>query len=320
MADAHGSGPCVRKDVGVQLPPRPLHSRIYTQLCGLGSRAVFRRHLLKNPDEIADQGRVTTEPSSAEVKLAAVLTGVAAGFGVLVVLLGVRLFMADDFLMFVLPMIGAFLVVAGLYISTGAVATAIGLRRGRRGVRLHTALVGGCLAVSGLFVMAASLPAGTLVAGYGGTLLYLMTTEGAARDLGPWFDHLRQPAPWGSRPGTKLWSKEPAQQGPWAPDPTTLPWFTWKNHSGPRSPWWQTWQAGLRQGMPLWELVLLVLAFLVFLVGLVAVPFAIAGSHRFGTLRLEGGTAAWLLLLIPAAIGIVVFLEQRMRRRLAGRR
>jgi hypothetical protein len=23
MADAHGSGPCVRKDVGVQLPPRP---------------------------------------------------------------------------------------------------------------------------------------------------------------------------------------------------------------------------------------------------------------------------------------------------------
>src|SRR5665213_2005389 len=23
MADAHGSGPCVREDVGVQLPPRP---------------------------------------------------------------------------------------------------------------------------------------------------------------------------------------------------------------------------------------------------------------------------------------------------------
>src|SRR5262249_34964743 len=28
MADAHGSGPCVRKDVGVQLPPRPLPLRI----------------------------------------------------------------------------------------------------------------------------------------------------------------------------------------------------------------------------------------------------------------------------------------------------
>src|SRR5690348_9195206 len=27
MADAHGSGPCVRKDVGVQLPPRPLDAR-----------------------------------------------------------------------------------------------------------------------------------------------------------------------------------------------------------------------------------------------------------------------------------------------------
>src|SRR5947209_18328175 len=26
MADAHGSGPCVRKDVRVQLPPRPLCS------------------------------------------------------------------------------------------------------------------------------------------------------------------------------------------------------------------------------------------------------------------------------------------------------
>src|SRR3954453_6215732 len=26
MADAHGSGPCVRKDVGVQLPPCPLIS------------------------------------------------------------------------------------------------------------------------------------------------------------------------------------------------------------------------------------------------------------------------------------------------------
>src|SRR6478672_5652625 len=27
MADAHGSGPCVRKDVGVQLPPCPLWLR-----------------------------------------------------------------------------------------------------------------------------------------------------------------------------------------------------------------------------------------------------------------------------------------------------
>src|SRR5664279_5055874 len=27
MADAHGSGPCVRKDVGVQLPPYPLWLR-----------------------------------------------------------------------------------------------------------------------------------------------------------------------------------------------------------------------------------------------------------------------------------------------------
>jgi hypothetical protein len=32
MADAHGSGPCVRKDVGVQLPPRP--HRYWASICG----------------------------------------------------------------------------------------------------------------------------------------------------------------------------------------------------------------------------------------------------------------------------------------------
>ena len=31
MADAHGSGPCVRKDVGVQLPPRALWLRQTTK-------------------------------------------------------------------------------------------------------------------------------------------------------------------------------------------------------------------------------------------------------------------------------------------------
>jgi len=262
---------------------------------------------------------VSTQPSSTEVKLAAVLMGVAAGFGALVIAFGARLFVVDDFLMFVLPLIGMFLIMAGVFLTTGALATATALWRCKPGVRLHTTLVGGCLALVGVFVMLTSPAAGLLITLYGGTLLWLMATPGAARDLGPWLDHLRQPAPWGSRPGTRLWSKQPAQQGPWAPDPTTLPWFSWKNHSGPRAPWWQTWDAGLRQGLPLWELVVLVVALLLFVVGLVAVPFAVGGSHHFGTLHLEGGTAAPFLLLIPLAIGVVAWLETRMRRRLAGR-
>jgi len=263
---------------------------------------------------------VSTQPSSTEVKLAAVLMGVAAGFGVLTMALGARLFAADDFLMFVLPMIGMVLFMAGLFMSLGALATAARLWRCAPGVRLQTALVGGTLVAVGLLVLAASPVPGLVSIGYGGTLLWLMTTPGAERDLGPWLEHMRQPAPWGSRPGTRMWTKAPAQQGPWAPNPTTLPWFSWKNHSGPRAPWWQTWQAGLSQGIPVGEFALLVLALLLFLIGLVAVPFAVAGSHHFSTLRLEGGAAAWLLLLIPASIGIVAWLEQRMRRRLAGRR
>lgn len=37
MADAHGSGPCVRKDVGVQLPPRPLDRGFARTLAREGS-------------------------------------------------------------------------------------------------------------------------------------------------------------------------------------------------------------------------------------------------------------------------------------------
>jgi hypothetical protein len=109
-------------------------------------------------------------------------------------------------------------------------------------------------------------------------------------------------------------------QGPWAPDPRTLPWFSWRNHSGPRAPWWQTWQAGLAQGVPAWELVLLCLALLAFLVGLVAVPLVLGGSAYLGTLHLRGGRAAPLLLLLPASWLVVAWLEQRMRTRLATRR
>jgi hypothetical protein len=257
---------------------------------------------------------VSTQPSSTEVKLAAVLMGTAAGFGVLVVMLGVRLLSADDFLMFVLPMVGIVLATFGFFVTGSAVITALALWRCKPGARLQTALVGGGLVVSGMFVLMASPAVGLVLTLYGGTLLFLMTTAGAARDLGPWVEHLKQPAPWGTRPGG-LWSKAEPQQGPWAPDPTTIPWLSWKDHSGPRPPWWQTWRAGLAQGIPLWELVLLVLALLCFAVGLVAIPFHMTGSHWLGNLGWSG-SALWFMP-IPVAIGIVAWLEQRMRRRLA---
>ena len=115
----------------------------------------------------------------------------------------------------------------------------------------------------------------------------------------------RQPAPWGSTPGTGIWSEEPAVQGPWAPDPATLPWLSWKGTSGPRTPWWQTWQAGLAQGLPLWELLVLAVSMVAFVAALVAA--AVPGYRGFG-----------LLLMLPA-LGGVLLVEQRMRERLSGR-
>jgi hypothetical protein len=263
---------------------------------------------------------VSTQPASTEVTLAAVLMGLAAGLGVLLMAVGARLFLVhDDLLMLVLPVVATVLFLTGLYLTGAALVTATGLWQAKPGARLRTTVIGGCVAVAGVFVMVPAPVTGLLLTLYGGGLVYLMSTPAAARDLGPSAQYLEQQAPWGSRPGTRLWSSAPAQQGPWAPDPRTLPWFSWKNHSGPRAPWWQTWQAGLAQGIPLWELVVLVLALLVLAVGLVAVPFALAGSHHLGTLRLTGGTAGWLFLLVPAAVGVVAWLEQRMRRRLATR-
>lgn len=238
----------------------------------------------------------------------------------------------DDFLMFVLPIVGCVLVGTGLVIGGGAVQLALRLQRSHPAARLQTALLGGAMATVGLLALPAMGRLGLLFVLYGGSLLLLMSTRAVNADLGPWRRSLQQPAPWGSVPGTGLWApaqREPGLhpsvqpgpvQGPWAPDPRTLPWFSWKNHSGPRAPWWQTWQAGLAQGVPLWELVLLCLALLAFVAGLVAVPFVLAGSTMLGTLHLRGGQRGLLLLLLPSAGLVVAWLERRMRERLATRR
>jgi hypothetical protein len=238
----------------------------------------------------------------------------------------------DDLLMFVLPIVGSVLLCAGVFLLGATVSLARRLQTGDARARLQTGLLGGSLAGVGMFVITVLPAVAVPLVLYGGTLFYLMSTPEAAADLGPWRRSLQQPAPWGSTPGTKLWAPAEAPpwqhpsvpagpvQGPWAPDPRTLPWFSWRNHSGPRAPWWQTWQAGLAQGVPAWELVLLCLALLAFLVGLVAVPLVLGGSAYLGTLHLRGGRAAPLLLLLPASWLVVAWLEQRMRTRLATRR
>src|SRR3954470_18844176 len=58
MADAHGSGPCVRKDVGVQLPPRPpfvadLSDRGHALACSAADRfAAEQRHQQGQRDDL----------------------------------------------------------------------------------------------------------------------------------------------------------------------------------------------------------------------------------------------------------------------------
>lgn len=237
----------------------------------------------------------------------------------------------DDLLMFVLPIVGSVLLVTGLFVGGATVQLALRLQRGHSAARLQTALLGAAFAGMGLLSLPVLSGLGLLFLLYGASLLVLMGTDAAAADLGAWRRSLQQPAPWGSTPGTRLWA--PAErtpglhpsvpagpvQGPWAPDPRTLPWLSWKGHSGPRAPWWQTWQAGLAQGIPVWEFGLLCLALLAFAVGLVAVPAVLSGSALLGTLELRSGQRGWLLLLLPASWLVVAWLERRMRTRLATR-
>jgi hypothetical protein len=274
--------------------------------------------------------------TSWEVRLATLLAwlGVLPGVGCLA--LSAKAFSTtDDMLLFVMPIIACAALVAGLVIIGGAAGLAVRLKQQHPAARLQALLAGASMAVCGLF-MVSFTRVGVLLLLYGGLLAWLVCTPGAGRDLGPFRRAVQQPAPWGSRPGTGLWkpAEPPAApwaardpeaahapvQGPWAPDPRTIPWFSWKGYSGPRVPWWQTWQAGLAQGIPLWELVLLCLAMLGFLCGLVVIPFVLGGSAYLGTLHLTGGRVAFLLLLLPASWAVVAWLEMRMRTRLAIKR
>jgi hypothetical protein len=258
---------------------------------------------------------------SWQVQLASALAWLGVVPGVFCLYIAYKAFTSgNDMLLIVMPIVGSAALIGGFILVSGAASVAIGLMTGRAAARLQ-ALVGGLVVAGcGVLTLAAEPLAGLLLVLYGGTLAWLMLSPGAVSDLGPLRDAVpRQPAPWGSTPGTKLWSDEPVQQGPWSPPPTTLPWAGWKRHSGPRAPWWQTWQAGLSQGIPLWELVVLVLALLGFGVGLVLIPLGLKGSAYLGTLGARGGSFWVGLLLVGCTIGVVGWLEQRMRQRLEGR-
>jgi hypothetical protein len=107
------------------------------------------------------------------------------------------------------------------------------------------------------------------------TLLWLMTTPAATHDLGGWIAPARR---------------------------------AWFAGGKPQRPWWETWRAGLVQGMPLWELLLVAAGLLAFVVGLVCVPLGFALYPALRPLSL------WLVAL---AVVVVRFIEQRMKARLA---
>lgn len=256
---------------------------------------------------------------SWQVQLAAVLVAISGILGVVLVVGAFRLMGSDPgFLFAILPVVVLVVSVVGVNLAAYAGLLAVRLWRVKPGARLQVGLFGACLMFAGVVVAAASPAACLVLVPYGGALLWLMTTEGAARDLGGWTRNLRQPAPWGSTPGNGLWSPEPQQHGPWAPNPTKLPWLSWKGASGPRTPWWQTWKAGLAQGIPAWELVVLGIALVLFIFGLLALP-----SVPRATLGIRLGDAqppAWPILFVPASLAAVWWLERRMRRRLADER
>ena len=242
------------------------------------------------------------------MRLAAVLVGLSAALGLSLLGLAARLMDSDPgFLFAILPILITGLLVVGLFLAMAAVALAVRLLRCAAGARLQTTLAGSAIAGWGLFLLMDRTRLAVFLLLYGGMLVALMMTTGAKAELAGFSSGLTAPAPWGSTPGSGVWSREPAQQGPWSPDPTTVPWLR-RPTSGPRTPWWTTWQAGLVQGIPLWEALLLGCALLAWGSGLVLFVMGL-GQQRMGPLPVA---------LLASGIGLTWFLERRMRQRLSG--
>jgi hypothetical protein len=259
--------------------------------------------------------------TSWEVRLAAAMAWLGVLPGLFCFALAFKAFTSgNDMLLIVMPIIGSAALIGGFVLTVGAGSVAVGLMAGKPAARLQALVGGACLAMCGVLALAAEPLAGLLLILYGGTLAWLMLRPAARSDLGSFREAVpSQPAPWGSTPGTRLWSDEPQQQGPWSVPPTRLPWGSFAGRSGPTTPWWQTWQAGLAQGIPLWELLVLVLAVVAVVAGNVLLLMGLSGSSYLGTLRMHGSGAVVGLLLLAGGIGVVSLLEKRMRLRLEGR-
>lgn len=234
---------------------------------------------------------MTGSPRPWPVWLAMVLIGLGVVAGVGLIVLGFVLMGNDPgFLFAILPLVFLVLTVAGLAIAGAAGAMVLRLYRRAPGVRTQVALFGGCLVISAGLVATESTPAALFLGIYGGLLLALMATPGAARDLG-------DSTPSASGPGSF----------PGSPRPRPAP---GAGSSAETRPWWETWRAGLAQGMPLWERCLVAVALVIFAIGLLAVPLGFALVP-----------AGWPVagLSIPLALAVVWFVEQRMKARLSGR-
>ena len=197
------------------------------------------------------------------------------------------------FLFAVLPVVICALLVAGVVLVAASLVLVARLRTGAQGARLQALALGATGSACGLF-LAAAHPIGWLLVVHGVALSWLVVV---ADDLGEWV--AKPPAPWGSTPGTGTWSAEPQVQGPRSPPPTSLPWLPSRT---PTTPWWQTWEAGLAQGIPLGDLLVLVASAGLWLLGILAV---FSSSSR----------AEAVLLLLPAFAG-VWWVERRLRARL----
>lgn len=230
-------------------------------------------------------------PLSWQVRLATALVGLGAVLGGGMVVFAFALMRGDpDFLFAILPIVFLFVSVAGVTVASFSLGLMVQLRRAAPGVRLQVALLGGSLMVCGFFVGAGSVPAAVFLVLYGSALLWLMTTSAAAHDLGAWI------SPVAGRPWFARVTSRRSEYRSSSVEPSVAP-----------RPWWETWRAGLAQGMPRWELSVVAAALLAFAVGLVALPL---GFTVFPAIR------PLAMLLIALAVAGVWFVEQRMRRRL----
>jgi hypothetical protein len=255
--------------------------------------------------------------SSTEVRIAAAMVGVGAILGALLLGVAGMLFTADPgFLFAVLPVIIGAALMAGLYVLVGSVQLSRQLLRHAPDARLKTGLIGASLVLTGLAGCTIDPRMGVPIGCYGAVLFWLMTTAGAARDLGRWLPPRES---WIGRPRATPWDRVfPQPVRPEAPPPPQ-PFFggaqppSFVTGFGPPrkrqrpDTWIELWQEGLSR-IPLFDLIALVIGLVAFIIGDVLMFMSLVGGHH--------GKLPLALLLIGGAIAVHVVLERRLLTRL----